>query len=325
MAMTKPIPYEITLRGRASARLLRPLIDDFTISHATEGVTSLTGCIRDQSHLHGVLAHLTSVNVEIMSINPHKPVTGPLATNSNTPSQGVRPRHAALAAGVSYLGLFVLGLFANFFVLDGLIEPGDATATVTNIRESEGLFRAGLVGFLAIFVLDVVIAWALHIIFRPINRELSLLTAWFRLIYTTLLGVATLFLFLALEVISGANYLTAFTPDQLNAQAMAYLDAFNVTWLIGLLMFGIHLLLLGYMVLKSGTINRALGYVLMLAGAGYIIDTGSNALLGSYDDYETLFLLIVAIPSVIGEFAVGLWLLLRAGKEPAEHTSQGAS
>jgi len=46
-------------------------------------------------------------------------------------------------AGVGHLGLFVLGLLANFFVLEGLIEPGDATVTVANIRESEGLFRAG--------------------------------------------------------------------------------------------------------------------------------------------------------------------------------------
>ena len=60
------------------------------------------------------------------------------------------------------------------------------------------------------------------------------------------------------------------------------------------------------MILRSGITNRALGYILMLAGAGYIIDTGAHALLGNYDDHETLFGLIVAIPSVIGELSVGL-------------------
>ena len=86
-------------------------------------------------------------------------------------------------------------------------------------------------------------------------------------------------------------------------------------------MFGIHLVLLGYMILRTGITNRALGYILMLAGAGYIIDTGAHALLGNYDDYETLFGLIVAIPSVIGELSVGLWLLLRAGKEQPSQNS----
>lgn len=70
--MSEPTTYEIVLRGRASSRLLRPLIDDFTIDHAHEGVTSLIGDIRDPSHLHGVLAHLTSVNAEVISINPYQ-------------------------------------------------------------------------------------------------------------------------------------------------------------------------------------------------------------------------------------------------------------
>lgn len=226
-------------------------------------------------------------------------------------------RQAAKIAGIGYLVLFFGGIFANFFVLEGLIESGDATATAANIRESEGLFRAGLAAFLVIFVLDVVIAWALHIIFKPTNRDLSLLTAWFRVVYTAFLGVAAIFLFLALEQVSGAGYLTAFDSAQLDAQAMSYLEAFNSAWLIGLLLFGIHLALLGHMIVSSGIANRALGYVLMLAGAGYVIDTVAHALLGNYNDYETLFLMIVAIPAVIGEFAFTLWLLFRAGNEPA--------
>jgi len=89
----------------------------------------------------------------------------------------------------------------------------------------------------------------------------------------------------------------------------------DATWLIGLLLFGVHLALLGSMILRSGSVNRALGYVLVLAGAGYMIDTLAYTLLANYDDYETLFLLIVAIPAVIGEFAMTLWLLFRAGRQ----------
>jgi hypothetical protein len=73
-AMPKPTPYEIVLRGRASARLLRPLLDDFVIDHADAGVTHLIGDIRDASHLHGVLAHLTAVNVEVISLAPCPPL-----------------------------------------------------------------------------------------------------------------------------------------------------------------------------------------------------------------------------------------------------------
>jgi ABC-type uncharacterized transport system permease subunit len=68
--MSQPVTYEIVIRGRVSARLLRPLLDDFTIDHAGDGVTRLVGDIGDASHLHGILAHLTSVNTELISIAP---------------------------------------------------------------------------------------------------------------------------------------------------------------------------------------------------------------------------------------------------------------
>ena len=57
-----------------------------------------------------------------------------------------------------------------------------------------------------------------------------------------------------------------------------------------------------------------LGILLMLAGAGYVIDTLANAFLANYDDYATVFLLIVAVPSVVGELAFTIWLLWRGGK-----------
>ena len=39
------------------------------------------------------------------------------------------PRRAALIAGAGYLAIFFLAIFANFFVLGGLVESGDAAAT----------------------------------------------------------------------------------------------------------------------------------------------------------------------------------------------------
>jgi hypothetical protein len=142
----------------------------------------------------------------------------------------------------------------------------------------------------------------------------SLLTAWFRLVYTVMLGVGLIGLFLVLQLISGAEYVTAFEPGQVNAQVLLYLDVFDYAWLIGLVCFGVHLVLLGYLVRTSPFAPTILGLVLMLAGAAYLLDTVANALLANYDDYATLFLAIVAVPSVIGEFAFTIWLLWKGGK-----------
>jgi hypothetical protein len=225
----------------------------------------------------------------------------------------VTSRRAAQTAGVGYLVIFVLAIFANFVVVDGLIESGDAAATAENLVESEGLFRAGLVAFAIVFAVDVIVAWALFIVFRRLSRDVSLLAAWFRLVYTVFLGVGLIFFFVALQLLSGDRYLVAFEPDQLDAHVLLALDAFNYAWLIGLICFGLHLIVIGYLVVASRWTTPALGYVLMLAGAAYIVDTVARAVLADYADVENLFLAIVAVPSVVGELWFTVWLLREGG------------
>jgi len=68
--MFEPTTYEIVIRGRATARILRPLLDDFACDHDSDGVTRLIGEVHDSAQLHGVVAHLTSVNAQLISIAP---------------------------------------------------------------------------------------------------------------------------------------------------------------------------------------------------------------------------------------------------------------
>ena len=178
------------------------------------------------------------------------------------------PRTSALVAGWGYVAIFVLAIFANFFVLGGIVESGSAVETAENITDSEGLFRAGLVAFTIVFVVDVPVAWALYVLFRSAGRELSLLTAWFRLVYTVFLGVAVIFFFVALQLLSGADYLSVFGAGQVDAHALIAIDAFNYAWVVGLACFGVHLILLGYLLNRTGWTVRPLGYVLMVAGGG---------------------------------------------------------
>jgi len=84
--MTTTTTYEIVIKGRATARFLRPLLDEFAIDHSIEGVTRLTGDVRDAAHLHGIVAHLTSVNTELISIGPISP-TQDTATHPSTPNE----------------------------------------------------------------------------------------------------------------------------------------------------------------------------------------------------------------------------------------------
>ena len=231
------------------------------------------------------------------------------------PSFGdMSPRRASLIAGIGYLIIFLAAIFANFIVLQGMVVDGDAAATVANISDNPGMFRLGLVAFLVVFIADVVVAWALWILFTGVNRELSRLAAWMRVVYTVFLGVGLIFFFSVLQLLSGASWLGAFDQGQIDGQVMLALQAFDAAWLIGLAAFGVHLILLGTLIVRSGVAPRVLGILLGIAGAAYIIDTVAHGVIASYDDYANLFLAMVGIPSVVGELWFTLWLLLRGGK-----------
>lgn len=247
-------------------------------------------------------------------------------TRSEAPSRAillsgeVSSRKAALIAGIAYIVIFVLAIFANFFAIEGLVVPGDAATTTANIMESEGLLRAGLASFIVVFVLDVVIAWALHIVLRQINRDWSLLQAWLRVVGATLLGASLIFLYLVLQLVGGAA--RAFGLGQVEAQVMTYLSGFDFLWLIGLFCFGVHLIVVGYLFLRSGYAPKLLGYLLILAGAAYSIDTLAHALLADYVDYEPVLQALVIISSIVAEFWLALWLVIKGGKQPVGVSGQ---
>lgn len=78
--------YEIELGGHASERVLRPVIDEFTVELTEVGTTRLVGLVRDSSHLNGLLAHYTSLNIEVISLRR-------LDQHAGAPTQHPTPNH----------------------------------------------------------------------------------------------------------------------------------------------------------------------------------------------------------------------------------------
>jgi len=220
----------------------------------------------------------------------------------------------ARIAGIGYLVIFVTGIFANFFVLESIVEPNDAATTYNNILENTLQFRIGFLSFVVMVVFDVILTWALYLIFEPVNRNLALFGAWFRLVNTAIFGVALFALFNVLHLTSGEEYLNIFEPAQLQAKVMLAIENFNNIWLIGLLFFGIHLAALGYLIIQSKFIAKFIGILLIIASLGYVIDSVAHFMMPNYNDYKDIFSMIVVIPGVVGEFSLTLWLLIRGVK-----------
>lgn len=217
------------------------------------------------------------------------------------------PRTAARAAGAGYIALFVLGFLANFLAVGSVLHD-DPRATFADLAASETTFRVGIAAFLAILVLDVVIAWGLLVLLRDVRRDLALLAAWFRLVYAAILGTAVVFLYVALQ--TTGDGLAAFSPDQRDAAAQLALETFEFTFVFGLACFGVHLTLLGRLIVLAEHAPTAMGWLLTVAGTAYAADALAHILLSDYARYADVFLVVVAVSAVVAEVWFGVWLLL---------------
>ncbi|MFG6687352.1 DUF4386 domain-containing protein [Mariniflexile sp. HNIBRBA6329] len=203
----------------------------------------------------------------------------------------MKPRTLSIIAGISYLIIFFAAIFANFFILESI-----QNAPLETIQQNHMMVRFGILAFILTVVFDVVVAWALFEIYK--EHSLSNLSTYFRMMHAAIMGVAIFTLPVALS-------------SNTSQEILKQIDTFNIIWLIGLFFFGIHLILLGKIIGKP----KIIAFFLLIAGTMYMIDTGAHFMLPDYEAYGSIFLALVAIPSIIGEMSFAIWLLIKSGKE----------
>jgi hypothetical protein len=232
--------------------------------------------------------------------------------NSANHGEGLTLRQAALIAGVAYLLMPVT--IAELYINPKLLIPGNIEQTAQNIVAHGRLFAAAILCYLITVVLDVVIAWALYILLAPVNRSVSLLTAWFRLVYTVIALFSVLNLTTVYRLLHIPAYLSAFGPGPLHAEVMLLLNSYRYDWSMSLIIFGIHLLLLGCLIYWSAYIPTIIGVLLVIDGLGWVINPLKpylypNAHLGFF------------FPFSFVELILPLWLVIRGWKIQAPGAS----
>jgi hypothetical protein len=205
-------------------------------------------------------------------------------------------RTASLIAGLGLALIVVLAPLGNFVAVQPLITPGDAAKTAQDILNSESLFRWGIASLVLTAVLDMIVAGALFVVFEPVSRGVSMMAALFRVAYTAVFLVGISQLVVALGLLRDPP------------QAMRAVDAYNTIWLIGLIFFGIHLMLLGYLAYRSGYMAKIFGILLVVAGLGYLVDGFGTVLVPNYS-------INVAGFTFVGEAALMFWLLIKGARK----------
>lgn len=218
-------------------------------------------------------------------------------------------RTYALAAGISLLIMALSAAFSYGYVLSGLEVKGDPAASFNQLISRASLFRVSLGGWLLIFLTDLIVSFALYLFFKETRKGVSLATLMARLLYTAALGTALIRLFSLLPLLNKQGI----DAGAAGSQVLSTLQSFEFIWSVGLIIFGLHLLGLGYLSILYRQIPKLFGYLLLLAGLAYmVIHTSEN--LGLREEVVHKMETILMIPMALSEILLAFWLIIRGGR-----------
>jgi uncharacterized protein DUF4386 len=215
------------------------------------------------------------------------------------------PRLKARIAGGLYLS-GVANLFAGV-VLGSLVVNGDAVATAHNILAHETLYRLAFAADLITVPCYIAVSALFYNLFKPVNRSLSLIAAFFGLSGSTMWALNDFFFLAPLVVLGGAHSVTAVKVDQLQALALAFLNLHAQGSNIVMVAFGFHVILIGYLIFRSTFLPRILGVWLVIAGLCYLANSFANFLAPEFAAHLSPYILI---PGMV-EIVLALWLLMK--------------
>lgn len=181
-------------------------------------------------------------------------------------------KRLARIAGSLYLVVAVLGVFAELVVRSSVVEPGDAAATAENIRSSATLFRIGFVADLVEATFFLFTAMALYLLLKHVHTLVARAMVTLVAISVAIICLNLLHQLTALSIATGAGYVSAFGRAGADQLTMLLVDMHHDGYLIAQMFFGLWLVPLGYLVVRSGYFPKWLGVLLALGGLAYVVD-----------------------------------------------------
>ena len=212
------------------------------------------------------------------------------------------PRVVARITGILYLLTILLGTFAQEFVSERLVKSGDASATATNILAHRSLFEWSFTVYKIEMVCQIMTTALFYFLLRPVSRGIALVAAFLSLSGCTIKAFSRVFYITPLFVLGGAQYLSVFSPKQLQAMALLLLKVNDRGAAMALAFFGFESLFDGYLVFRSTFLPRSLGVLSMMGGLGWLTFL--------YPPLGYGVFIYVAIFALLGSIAMIFWLIV---------------
>ncbi len=224
----------------------------------------------------------------------------------------IQPESRAYArlTGLFYLGIAVAGGFSIAYVPSQILVAGDATATVSNIIGRSGLYRLGIAGDVAVMVFEIAALTMLYFMFRSVSASLSFAAAMARLSMVSVMS-AMLFFHAGASVLAHSDQvMMSFSPEQRADLAGLLLEMHRAGVWIWQIFFWVHLLLLGFLVVKSQRFPALIGFGLIVGAWGYLLD---SIFAFAFPEAAWLGVLRAGLLAIVtlSEISFALWLLIR--------------
>jgi hypothetical protein len=216
-------------------------------------------------------------------------------------------KRLARIAGVLYLLVGIFGGFAEGFVEPQMYVAGNAAATAGNVVANAGLVRMGVLADLLDATVFVFLAMTLYVLLKHVHTGAARAMVVLVALAAGITCLGAVFEFEGLRVATGAINLAAFGTAGSNSVVLLLLDTQHYGLLAAQIFFGLWLVPLGYLAYKSAMFPRALGVLLVVGAAGYLVDMLAAFLL---PDVGTAIHGYVTIPSAIAEIWMVGYLLV---------------
>jgi hypothetical protein len=212
----------------------------------------------------------------------------------------IRPdlKRAARITGLLYLGLAITGM-AGFLIVRAQIlvadNPGD---TLSNVLEHQWLVRVGIVLEMGTVLTQALTALWFYRLFRSIDAFAAGAVAVFGMVNAVAIMGSAALLATALDVAGDASL--AIAGDAATTVQLLYLASGHL-WGVGAMFFGLWLIPMGWLVVRSRWLPQPLGWLLIAGGVGYLV----SAFVGYLFPDADLITQLLTVPATIGE----LWIL----------------
>ena len=215
----------------------------------------------------------------------------------------IKNRIFAKITGYSLLLMAIIAGFAFGYAFPKIFNPGQLDIVQSNLAGNLQLYKWMILAILIVLLLDLLVSWTLYRYFKNDNKKIALLSSILRIVYTVIFGIAAFYLTKNLHPTETSNKII-----------INNFQLFQSIWSAGLIIFGIHLLLVGILMKLHTRIPKILWYLTLIAGISYAV-VHFLKLTFSQSDFTRILEMILALPMAIGELGLAVWLIIKGGKD----------